>query len=229
MSRNAKSFAVGNSRSLRLTPEISKLFINTISICGRTTVAAQRCCISNTAAKDWLRKGREPGADKIFRDFADGVARAKAEFLLLASRRLNQLAVGGLITLPAYDKTGSPIRRHEPDCAGIGLCQCELVMVEKVLLPNPNVLMWTMDRVDPQPREPEPEVAVSTAPELSDAEAVAEASQYFDLFRGGLKVLLDLGVPIGAILESRGRRTRSRPPRRRCPSPRARRRTSPTD
>ena len=174
MARNAKSFAVGNSRSLRLTPEISKLFIATISLCGQTTVAAQRCCISNSAAKDWLRKGREPGAEKLFRDFADGVARAKAEFLLLASRRLNQLAVGGLITLPAYDKTGSPIRRHEPDCAGIDPCQCELVMVEKVLLPNPNVLMWTMDRVDPQPREPEPEVPVSTAPELSDAEAVAK-------------------------------------------------------
>jgi hypothetical protein len=75
---------------------------------------------------------------------------------------------------------------------------------KKFLLPNPQVLMWTMDRVDPQPREPEPEVPVSTAPELSDAEAIAEASQYFDLFRGGLKVLTDLGVPIAAILGETG-------------------------
>jgi len=134
--------------------------------------------------------------DEIFREFADGVSKARSEFLLLASRRLNQLAVGGLITLPAYDKTGSPIRKHEKDCAAIGPCQCELVMVEKVLLPNPNVLMWQVDRVDPQPREPEPEAPHSSAAELSTAEQIAEASKYFDLFRAGIQTLLDLGVPL---------------------------------
>jgi len=201
MARNEKSFAVGNSRALRLTPEISKLFINTISLTGRVTIAADRCCIGLTTAKDWLRKGREPGADEIFRDFANGVAQARSEFLLLASSRLNQLAVGGLITLPAYDKSGSPIRRHEPDCAATGPCQCELVMVEKVLLPNPQVLMWTMDRVDPQPRVPEPEATHSSAPELTDAEQIAEAAKYFDLFSETIRTMAKLGYPVSQLIQ----------------------------
>lgn len=218
MARNEKSFAVGNSRALRLTPEISKLFINTISLTGRVTIAADRCCIGLTTAKDWLRKGREPGADEIFRDFANGVAQARSEFLLLASSRLNQLAVGGLITLPAYDKSGSPIRRHEADCAATGLCQCELVMVEKVLLPNPQVLMWTMDRVDPQPRVPEPEAPSSSAPALTDAEQVAQAAQHYDLWRSAIGIMLELGVPMpqlglsaAAVIEVSGVKVESEP------------------
>ena len=112
------------------------------------------------------------------------------------------LSLGLIITLPAYDKTGSPIRKHEKDCAATGPCQCELVMVEKVLLPNPQVLMWTMDRADPQPREPEAEAPHSSTPELTRAEQIAEASKYFDLFRAGIQTLLDLGVPLPAIAAS---------------------------
>jgi hypothetical protein len=137
MARNQKSFAVGNVANLKLTDEIARLFINTISLTGRVTVAAERCNIAVTTAKEWIRKGREPDADEIFRNFTAGVAHAKGEFLLLASRRLNQLAVGGLITMPAYDKTGSPIRDHRQGCAGQFGCGCELKLVEKVLLPNP--------------------------------------------------------------------------------------------
>jgi len=49
--------------------------------------------------------------------FADAVEKARAEYLTLAVSRLNKLAVGGIVPLPAYDKEGNPIRKHASDCA----------------------------------------------------------------------------------------------------------------
>ena len=78
MARNEKSFADGNTRALRLTDELRDLFVATMRMTGRTTICAQRCGISNTTAKDWIRRGRAEDADEIYRDFTAAVDRARA-------------------------------------------------------------------------------------------------------------------------------------------------------
>ena len=78
-------------------------------------------------------------------DLAEAIARAKADFVVTAARRLNQLAVGGVIQLPDFDKENNPLR--DKDGA--------LIVTEKAMLPNANAFMYILDRVDPQPREPE--------------------------------------------------------------------------
>ena len=193
VARNSQTFEVGNRTGSKLTPELSLLFIDTLRMTGRISVAAGRCDIGLTTVRDWLRKGRAENADPAYREFATDVGKARAEFLALAARRLAQLAVGGTMELPKYDKQNNIIRDANGDIA----------YEEKFFPPNPNALMHILDRIDPEPNgTPGPDLPM--APELTDAEAVAEASAHFDLLRGGIQVLLDLGVPIGAILgESR--------------------------
>ena len=189
VARNSQTFEVGNRTGSKLTPELSLLFINTLRMTGRISVAAGRCDIGLTTVRDWLRKGRAENADPAYRSFATDVAKARAEFLALAARRLAQLAVGGTMELPKYDKQNNIIRDANGDIA----------YEEKFFPPNPNALMHILDRIDPEPNgTPGPDLPA--VPELTDAEAIAESAMYMDLFRGGIRVLLDLGVPIAAIL-----------------------------
>jgi hypothetical protein len=55
--------------------------------------------------------------------------------------------------------------------------------------------MWVMDRTDPQPREPESETSGQNTPAMNTAEQIAEAAKYFDLYKEGVQILIDLGVP----------------------------------
>jgi hypothetical protein len=69
--------------------------------------------------------------------------------------------------------------------------------------------MHILDRIDPEPNgSSQPDLPM--VPELTETEAISESAMYMDLFRGGLQVLLDLGVPVAAILgESRAIETTS--------------------
>ena len=192
MAHNGQSFAPGNSRALRLTDEIRDLFIATMRMTGRTTICAQRCGISNTTAKDWIRRGRDPDADEIFRDFTAGVDRARSEFLLTAAGRLKQLALGGVLELPCYDKANNLVRDKDGN----------MIFSERFFPPDVRALTFILDRCDPQPREPEPEAPPGSTPELTRAEQMAEATQYLDLFRAGIQTLLDLGVPLPQIAQT---------------------------
>src|SRR5882724_2457522 len=171
MARRTTTFESGNRTGEKLTPETHELFVNTIRITGRLSVAAARCCVGGTTVRGWLRRGgREESG--MYREFLDDVERARAEFLLLASRRLGQLAVGGVLQLPAYDKkTGAPLRNHRKDCPAIpGVpCGCELIVVERVMLPNPQALMFQLDRSDPSPNLETQQPDVPAAPEQTDA------------------------------------------------------------
>ena len=203
MARNEMTFAVGNTTAAKLTPELHDLFVNTVHVTGRVSVAAGRCAIAVSTARGWMAKGHleEEGA---YHDFVNAVEKAKAEFLLLASKRLNQFALGGRVEMPAWDKNGNPVRDHREDCAAIpGIpCGCPLVLVEKVLLPESRVLMWQMDRCDPQPSAPEDGAQFEQA-ERSDEERVTRGLANYALVKEALKILSELGADISTIPEAR--------------------------
>ena len=200
MARNEMTFTPGNTTASKLTPELHDLFVNTIRITGRISIASGRCAIGVNTARHWMAKGRleEEGP---YHDFCNAVEKAKAEFLLLASKRLNQLALGGRVEMPAWDKNGNPVRDHRPDCAAIpGVpCGCPLVLVEKVLLPESRILMWQCDRIDPQPHEPEADVPPGP-PELSEEDRRAKARAHYELTREALLILESLGQPLSVTL-----------------------------
>jgi hypothetical protein len=194
------TFAPGNSTAAKLTPELHDLFVNTVRITGRLSVAAGRCAIGVNTARHWLARGRieQEGA---YHGFTEAVEKAKAEYLLLASKRLNQLALGGRVEMPAWDKNGNPVRAHREDCAAVPgtPCGCPLVLVEKVLPPESRILMWQLDRCDPQPNgDPVPDLP--ERPTLSDEEKLAQTTASYDLLVEAIQILTSLGVPLEQLL-----------------------------
>jgi hypothetical protein len=70
------TFAPGNSTAAKLTQEIHDLFVNTIRITGRISVAAGRCAIGISTARGWMAKGRLE-EECPYRDFVNAVEKAK--------------------------------------------------------------------------------------------------------------------------------------------------------
>jgi hypothetical protein len=201
VARNLQTFDVGNRKGEKLTPETHELFCNTLRATGRLSISAARCCIAMSTARHWLQRGAREESG-IYREFLDDTEKARADFLLLASRRLSQLAVGGVVQLPAYDKkTGAPLRDHRKDCPAIpgANCGCELIVTERVLLPNANALMFQLDRSDPSPNgDPAPDLPERI--ELSEEDRRAKARADYSLLREALTILEEIGQPLAVSL-----------------------------
>jgi hypothetical protein len=174
-----------NGRETKLTREVHQLFVNTLKLTGRITIAARKCAVHTATVHRWLAKGRTQKPGRPYRNFLDAVERAHADFLAVAAARHHQLAIGGVIQLPVMDKANNPVR----DADG------NLIYIEKVVMPSERALQFELDRLDPVVAEIEPEM-----PDKTKAELEAEALQYVDLFSGGIKILLDLGVPLPQIV-----------------------------
>jgi hypothetical protein len=190
--RNLTTFDSGNRAGLKLTPELHRQFVTIVAQTGRISVASGKCGLGVSTARHWMSRGRNEESGP-YREFLDAVEAARSDFLLLANRRLNQMATGGLIRLPAFDKSGSPIRNHREGCDMEAGCGCELKIVEKVMMPDSRILMWQVDRIDPNPNGDPQQPEVPGPPELTDPEKIAEAGKYFNLFRQGIQILIDLG------------------------------------
>jgi hypothetical protein len=197
MARNVCTFDSGNRAGLKLTPELHAQFVQIVQQTGRISIASGKCGLGVSTARHWMSRGRNEESGP-YREFLDDVERARSDFLLFANRHLNRLATGGLVRLPAFTKDGTPVRNHKPEC-GVAPgypCDCELVVVEKVLMPNPNVLMWQVDRLDPNPNGDPQQPDLPMAPELTQEERIAQAAQHYDLWRESIRIMLELGVPM---------------------------------
>jgi hypothetical protein len=190
MARNTQTFQIENRVGLKLTPELSELFINTVKQTGRISIAAGRCCVGQSTVRDWLRKGRLEKAEPIFKEFADAVEKARSEFLALAAKRLAQLAIGGTLDLPAYDKQNRLIRDAND----------EIIFEPRYFPPNPNALMHILDRIDPMPNLEPQQPGIPMAPELTDAEQLAEAAKHYDFFSEVVRTMVELGHPVERLL-----------------------------
>lgn len=193
------TFTSGNTVGAKLTDEVHTTFVNVVRMTGRLSIAAGRCAIALSTARHWMQRGRSE-EEGVYHDFVDAVEKAKAEFLLLASKQLNRLALGGRVEMPCWDKAGNPIRDHREDCAAVpGVpCGCPLVLCEKVLLPESRILMWQMDRCDPAPNgDPAPEAF--GAPALSEEAVMSRALANYALTKQALQIFVDLGADISTL------------------------------
>jgi len=189
-------FKPGQGRAPKLTPEIHELFVNTVKQTGRWTAAAGRCALGMTTVYAWFAKGRTQRPGQPYRDFWDAATRARADFVTMAAARHHQLAVGGVIKLPAMDKQGNPVRMHTDECKTPNSCRCEVIYIDKVVMPSERALEFELDRLDPiGPAEEQ----MPEQPGQTRAEIEAEGARHIDLFYSSVKVLVDLGVPLPQI------------------------------
>jgi hypothetical protein len=198
--RNLQTFDSGNRAGLKLTPELHAQFVQIVQQTGRISVASGKCGLGVSTARHWMSRGRHEESGP-YREFLDDVERARSDFLLLANRRLNQMATGGLIRMPAFDKSGSPIRNHREGCDMEPGCDCELKIVEKVMMPDSRILMWQVDRIDPNPNGETQQPDVPGAPELTEEEKVRQTAARIDLFRAALKIAGELEMPLPPWLD----------------------------
>jgi hypothetical protein len=77
---------------------------------------------------------------------------------------------------PGDGQGGNPVRIHESDCKNQKGCRCEIVYVDKVVMPSERALEYELDRLDPVGRveEPMPEL-----PGRTKAEIEAEGARYW--------------------------------------------------
>jgi hypothetical protein len=190
MARSPTTAAPGNSIALKLTPEVHQTLVNVVATTGRITAAAGKCGLGVRTVRGWLQRGRAE-EEGPFHDLAVAIERAKADFVVTAARRLNQLAIGGVMMLPAFDRDNNPIR----DAHG------QLIVTEKIVMPNPQALMFILDRVDLQPREPE-QPGLPEEPERSEEMQMSETLARYRLVKEAVGILVELGVPREQIPEA---------------------------
>lgn len=69
----------GSGGQTKLTPELTVRFCKLVSDGAWMQVAAAECGVGVAVVDRWLRAAEEDGASALVRDFADRVARARAE------------------------------------------------------------------------------------------------------------------------------------------------------
>jgi hypothetical protein len=213
--RNLTTFDSGNRAGLKLAPQLHQQFVQIVQQTGRISVVSGKCGLGVSTARHWMSRGRNEESGP-YREFLDDVERARSDFLLLANRRLNQMATGGLIRLPAFDKSGSPIPNHREGCGAEPGCGSELKILEKVMMPDSRILMWQVDRIDPLPNGD----AAAAMSLWRQSRATPKRSRK----RQSISISSVLGFRRCLTSVSRCRRSR----RRRSPSRRRRRRSSPS-
>jgi hypothetical protein len=177
----------------KLTPQLLEIFVQTVRQTGRYSTAAMRCGITTSCAANWRTRG-ETEARGLYHEFFVETSRARGDFVRACATRHHQVVLGGLIPLPLEDKDGNPVKEHEPDCKTPARCRCPVIYAEKVVMPDVRGMEWELDRLDPQVSK-EDEAALEQ-PGKTNAELMAEAAQFTDLFLGSVKILVELGVPL---------------------------------
>ena len=103
-------------------------------------------------AKHWMRNAAvRKTTQPIYKEFADAVERARSEFLLFAAatqppghrrhHRPAEYTISRTIRSATASRTATSSQPGYP-------CACPTRYVEKVVMPNPNMLMWQVDRLD---------------------------------------------------------------------------------
>jgi hypothetical protein len=69
------------------------------------------------------------------------------------------------------------------------------MFTEKVVMPDIRGLQFEIERFDSRNATDNTPPPVLPGSDLTSAEAIAEAAKYFDLYREGVQILIDLGCP----------------------------------
>jgi hypothetical protein len=133
----------------RLTPELQKLFFETLQLTGFQRHAAMSCGVQDKTVCLWKTKGRQQKSG-IYRDFVEAFDKFKAERIAAGAELHYQVAHGQIYKGPKYVylKTirGDLIRTNEVVKNENG----DLVMVDCCDGINLKAIEWELARLDPE-------------------------------------------------------------------------------
>lgn len=179
-------------RPSKLNPQTAGEFLAKLRSSGNVAASADSAGLGVATVYHWLALGRQRNSGP-YREFLEAYTRARGDYRLQRATRHHEIAIGGIEKKPATIEGTNIIKRDENG---------QIVWKEHWREPNIRALEWEMQRDEPETYglRPEPalQAVVSESPK-SKAELEAEAAQYLDLFSGGIKILLDLGVPLPQI------------------------------
>jgi hypothetical protein len=184
-------------RPSKLNPQTAGEFLAKLRSSGNVAASADSSGLGVATVYHWLALGRQRNSGP-YREFLEAYTRARGDYRLLRATRHHEIAIGGIEKEPATVEGTSLIKRDENG---------EVVWEEHWREPNIRALEWEMQRDEPEVygrrSDTAPPTDVTIESPKSRAEQLAESAQYFDLFAGAIKILLDLGVPLPAIVGQR--------------------------
>ena len=180
-------------RPSKLNSQTAGDFLAKLRSSGNVTASADSAGVGVATIYHWLELGRQRKSG-AFREFLEAFGRARGDYRLYRAIRQHDIAIGGIEKKPATNAGTTLIKRDENG---------EVVWEEHWREPNVRALEWEMERDEPdiygRRSDTAPPSNISDQAPKSRAELEAEAGMYLDLFAGGVKILLDLGVPLPQI------------------------------
>jgi len=176
-------------RPSKLDPQTAEAFLAKLRSSGNVAASADSAGVGVATVYHWLELGRQRNSGP-YREFWEAFTRARGDYRLLRATRHHEIAIGGIEKKPVTVEGKSLIKRDENG---------EVVWEEHWREPNVRALEWEMERDEPETygrrSDGAPQTDVAIESPMSKAEMRVKAAQRLDLFRGGIQVLLDLGVP----------------------------------
>jgi hypothetical protein len=182
-----------SGRPSKLNSQTAGDFLTKLRSSVNVAASADSAGVGIATIYHWLELGRQRKSGP-YREFLEGFGRARGDYRLYRAIRHHDIAIGGIEKKPATIEGTTLIRRDENG---------EVVWEEHWRESNVRALEWEMERDEPdiygRRSDTAPTTNISVQAPKSKAELEAEAGMYLDLFAGGIKILLDLGVPLPQI------------------------------
>jgi hypothetical protein len=138
-------------RPTSLTPELSAQIIALVGDVGALATAARCAGVPVSVAREWLARGlgHDPNRPRtaLYASFADGVEKARGEFVARRIRRIEQAAEAGTWTADAWAveridsdtwgrKDRVDVQNHVPIAEVRGLIQAVVILIERYVPPT---------------------------------------------------------------------------------------------
>lgn len=121
-------------RGTKLTPERHAFIVEALRAGAFYDTVAAAAHIDRTTLYDWLRRGRQPGAPPIYKNFYEDVMAARAEGEVDQITLLNEMARGGALV--------KEVERTDPRTG-------ERIVERQYTPPDPKPIMFLLERGHP--------------------------------------------------------------------------------
>ena len=179
-------------RPSKLNPQTAGEFLAKLRSSGNVAASADSAGLGVATVYYWLALGRQKNSGP-YREFLEAYTRTRGDYRLQRATRHHEIAIGGIEKKAATIEGTNIIKRDENG-----------QIVWRNTGENPTSEPWSgkcnaMNRRRTASGQKRALQAVVSESPKSKAELEADAAQYLDLFSGGIKILLDLGVPLPQI------------------------------
>jgi hypothetical protein len=162
------------------TPEMQALILKNFRQTGNLKNSAIRAGMSERSFFRWMGRCQNAQSGPLWR-FWQEFERARADRVALLASRHHQMAIGGVIEMPVFDRFNNLV------CDESG----KPVTVRKFVMPNPKAIWRELTLHDPETYGPQEKVIV---PEAIDTSRYAKPRDLQEMFISMVRRLKALGI-----------------------------------